>query len=172
MSDEANVHRVILLLILTYNPTKRNASCHPPEPRAASLNPALLIGKHLPSLIHYRKWISDSQTYETPPWFVPDKREVVSSILTRPIFVNPFLRTCYVAFSGRRHRTNSPKTADCELIVSKNFRCFVHFGIKFSCSDSITPFQDITYGTLLYQRKLCEVCVNCEQKLSHLIFGR
>jgi hypothetical protein len=162
-------------IILTYNLFSRNASRTgdrwlTPHIFRSTINTIVrnLRNSHLISTIDLRLWVSARQLHETSGSIAPDKREVVSSILTRPIS----------NLLSRKHLRTAPRGAvlsfavDCDRSVSKNYGRFACFlaGSVFLCH--VMSYQIATYGTSLERRKLREVCINCEQKFSRPVSGR
>ena len=99
---------------------------------------------------------------------IPDKREVVSSILTRPIS-NLLLR---------KHLRTAPRGAvllfavDCTQIVNKNVHLIARFVAVTTRSRLASPYHKTTYNAPSTQRKRGGVYTNCRQKILQLVSGR
>ncbi len=129
-------------------------------------NPA---GLHRLSLNHYRIWFSARPIHDTSGKGFPDKREVVSSILTRPKTLIHSLVRSYEKPSCNHHRQNS---VDCGQIVNKNIHLIARFVAVTTQSGLVSPYHKTTYNVPSTQRKRGGVYTNCRQKILHFAFGR
>ncbi len=130
------------------------------------------VRHHRLSLNHYQAKFSVRLNHGASAKGFPDKREVVSSILTRPILVNPFQVRRYKQFSSKHFQKSRLKTSHCTRIVSKKFHRLSSFELNLHRPSHLIPCPKITYRTPFRRQNRGTLHLNCTQKYSHIAFGR